>query len=223
MTLAVLTVAPLGVFYRRGERRAFWGGFVLCGWTYMALSSGPWLVGYVRPQLVTSKLLEWAYPRLIPPARQPSHPRFLREHFVVPAATLQEGLTVDELSRSPVDVWVKEGENPPTLLVEGVRTIPTLLVEGVRTIDSGTTSPTLDVDRDQNALLAQAKAYSRRFILRRGGSRPFAAMWSVPPVETSDFEGVGHSLFGLLCAWLGGMAGRYFFATREATPGGQSQ
>src|SRR4051812_7063548 len=42
MTLGALSLAILGVVYRKGERRAAWLGFALLGWGYMALASGTW-------------------------------------------------------------------------------------------------------------------------------------------------------------------------------------
>src|SRR5215831_14652646 len=87
VTLGFLTLAPLGIIYRRGERRAHWAGVVLCGWAYMTLSSGPWFINFIRHRLVTSRLLEWAYPWLIPADHQATNPRFvLRPFFLPPVA-----------------------------------------------------------------------------------------------------------------------------------------
>jgi hypothetical protein len=210
VVLGVLTLAVLGVFYRRGERRALCAGFALFGWTYLALSSAPWFVTTVRPQLVTSKLLDRAYPWMIPATLQPSHTRYDREQFVVPAAVLDYGLTVEEMKTTPIDVWVKgEGDQYPALLVAGVRTA------SEPRSDSMIMGTVLDVDRDQNARLAEAKSYLRRFVLRRHTPNPFAALSASPPVQFVDFENVGHVVFGLLCAWIGSVFGRYVFTTRD--------
>ncbi len=207
--LGLLTVAILGVVYRRGERRAFWAGFALFGWTYLTLSSGPWFIGNLRPQLATSKMIAMAYPWLIPEARQPSSPNLQREQFAVPSATLQDGLTADKLVGSRVNVLVK-GERDPS---------PVLLVTDVEAVaDPGAVNTLpgtrLDVRRDQNALLAQAKAGTKKFFLRQHTPIPFEPMWSAPPVDLAEFENVGHSLFALLFAWFGSAVGRYFFATK---------
>jgi hypothetical protein len=212
LILGLLTLAVLGVFYRRGERRGYWAGFALFGWTYLALSSAPRFVDTVRPKLVTSKLLDRAYPWVIPAVRQPSHTRYDREQFVLPAAVFQDGLTVEELKTAPIDVWVTgEGAQFPALLVEGVRT-----ASDPRS-DSMIMGTVLDVDRDQNARLAEAKAYSRQFVLRRHTPNPISALSASPPVKLEDFQKVGHFVFGLLAAWIGSIMGRYFFATRDET------
>jgi hypothetical protein len=215
--LGLLTLALLGTICRRGVRQASWAGFALFGWTYMALSSGPWFVEHIRPQLVTSKLIEMSYPWLIPAARQPSSPTYQREQFVLPSATLQDGLTTDQLNGAHVDVLVKgEGDSSPLLLVRDVQ------AAGDPGIVDTLPGTRLNVRQDQDTALAQAKAYSKKFILRRHTSVPFEALWSSPAVGLSEFENVGHYSFALLLAWVGSAVGRYFFATRGRVDAGLS-
>jgi hypothetical protein len=216
VALASLVLALIGVIYRRGERRAFWAGFAICGWTYLILSCSPWFIPFPRSQLVTSKLLEWAYPILIPKARQSLNPDYTPRPFVVPPATLEDGLTIEDLSGARVDVWVKaDDEKAPTLLAEDV---PTMGMGQGSASGASIAKPALIVDRDQFAKLSRAKAYSQKFTLRRALPKPFAPLWSSPPVGPTDFANVGHALFVIVSAWTGSMAGRYFFATRERTP-----
>ena len=140
----------------------------------MTLSSGPWFRDYVRPYLVTSRFLDWAYPRLIPPARQAENARNKVQGFTVPAATLEGGLTVEDLNDSPVDVWVKgQGEKFPALLAEGIPTA------GRSASGSAIIRTTLLVDRDQLASLEEARAYSRSIILRPHSPGPFAASGAI--------------------------------------------
>jgi hypothetical protein len=210
ITLAILTLCPLGIIYRRGERRAFWTGVALGGWSYLILSSGPWFVDAVRPRLVTSRLLGWAYPWMVPAARQAENPRFVRRPFIVPRSLLDEGLTIEELYGSVVDVWVKgDGEASPTLLLEDVPT-----ADSDASGSNAVLRPALMPDADQFATLAKAEAQSKRFTLQAHRPDPFDPLWSSPPVSLRAFEDVGHPLFGLLWAWIGGVAGRYAIATR---------
>ena len=59
MTQAILGVAVLAVVYRRQERRAFWLGFALFGWGYMALTWESWWgSGADRPAMLTSMTLD---------------------------------------------------------------------------------------------------------------------------------------------------------------------
>src|SRR5215471_9263544 len=57
VALSLFSIAVGGVLYRRGRRRAFWVGFALGGWLYLALSLLPPLAPVTRPHLVTSALL----------------------------------------------------------------------------------------------------------------------------------------------------------------------
>lgn len=65
VTLGVLLLAILAVFYRGGQRRAFWVGFAIFGWGYIALAFAPCFQTEVRPHLVTSRLLDVAHPHII--------------------------------------------------------------------------------------------------------------------------------------------------------------
>ncbi len=156
VALAVLTLAPLGIIYRRGERRAFWTGVVLCGWAYLTLSSGPWFIDFVRPKLITSRMLEWAYPWLIPPNRQASNPRFQLRPFDLPAVSVEGGLTIEQLNGSRVDVWIKkDGEALPPPLVLG--------------------AATENQNREQQCHLARRSPGRRRPIRKAGGGESLPA------------------------------------------------
>jgi hypothetical protein len=62
LVVAALAAATLSAVYRLGERRAFWTGFALCGWLYLGLSSYPWGGSSLSPLIVTSALMDLAYP-----------------------------------------------------------------------------------------------------------------------------------------------------------------
>jgi hypothetical protein len=70
LTLALLCTAIPGIAYCRGVRRACWVGFTAFGWPYLIFCFGP-LPGtsFKPPPLLTTKLLERAYPYLttVPP------------------------------------------------------------------------------------------------------------------------------------------------------------
>jgi hypothetical protein len=59
VTQATLALASLAVVYRARECRAFWLGFALFGWGYMALTWDSWLgQGSDRPEMLTSITLD---------------------------------------------------------------------------------------------------------------------------------------------------------------------
>src|SRR5206468_8102648 len=56
-TLGLLATATLGAAYRRGRSRAFYAGFALFGFGYLALALSP----AIGPFLATTMLLKWIY------------------------------------------------------------------------------------------------------------------------------------------------------------------
>ena len=208
ITLAALTIGPLGIIYRKGESRAFWIGLTLCGWSYLLLSSAPWF----KPRLITTKVLEWAYPRMIPLARQPTGFRSGTMSYTLLRPVL-EGLTAD---------GVAEG-NRVTVSVKGVRDAAPIVVAEDASVASTSYSSgrglgvTLIVDRKQYGGLNDAGFGNKQFILtpRQGGAA--SASPSAIPVEPEAFQDVGHSLIALLAALTGGLVGRIFFVMQDET------
>lgn len=64
-SLGMLAFAVVGA--TSGRNRAFWRGFAIFGWLYALVSLGPWTEGHIRPMLMTTGLLDFAW--LISPHR----------------------------------------------------------------------------------------------------------------------------------------------------------
>jgi hypothetical protein len=213
--LGMLVVALIGIVYRTGERRSFWVGFAICGWLYMVLTTGPWFVDRIGPRLVTTNLLDWAYPWLIPEKRRPSamSPNSQDQLFQVHGPMLGEGLTTANLgvgSTAHVDVWVKkEGEKDSFFLLDDVA------INGLSLTDDTLASVGLLTDSKEFAQLAEIQAAGMKVRLERHRPNPFAVLWATPPVSDESLRQVGHSWFGLLCAWIGGWVGRCFYVTSD--------
>jgi hypothetical protein len=62
--LMSLAIAAIGAVYRRGQRRAFWIGFLACGSLYMVLSLAPWFESHVGHRLITTAVLDLLYPSI---------------------------------------------------------------------------------------------------------------------------------------------------------------
>ena len=205
ITLAMLTVALVGILCRSGERRAFWVGFAICGWLYMVLTTGPWFVDRIGPRLVTTRLLD---------SRERQSEYHRRDNPIdVRWSRLGGGMTPRDLGAGfrgmRFDVWVrKEGEKAPSLCLEEVQMV-------------GLSPPEkkvrLMMSKSEMARLKQAQDAQMEIILERHHSRPalFAGFWSSLPVSFEDFRDAGHSWLGFLFAWIGGWVGRYFYATRD--------
>lgn len=84
-TIFFLAIAIMLAIYRQAERRAFWLGFTLLGWLYLAVLIYSWM-HYANPQyarsdpltqssLLTTRLSQLAYSAMLPESkRQPSIP-----------------------------------------------------------------------------------------------------------------------------------------------------
>jgi hypothetical protein len=209
ITPAVLTAGWLGIIYRRGARRAFWVGFSLFGWSYLILAYGPWFESAVSPHLASTRLLQWAYPTMIPQARRTTSTRPLTETFVILTPEVA-GDFGTELSGRLVDVLAKDaGKESTSLLAEGVR------LNGGTNIGSIVTRLRVEVEPGLAAILKKAEADKIKFVVRPHLEDPFAVALSNPPVQLPHFEQVGHALFGLICAFAGGFLGRYFYTTGD--------
>jgi len=217
-SLLVLALTPLGLVYRRDGRRAFWLGIALGGWSYAVLGLGPWFSDSVRPRLVTTRLLVWAYPIVIHEARQASQARRVRS-YVIKAPIHGADIVIEALTQGPVDVLVQEeGKDRSSPLVEDVEVTGGGASGGKRGVDAKLDQVTIRVDPGQLARLEQARAGKAQFVIRRHVAKvvgPFAGLWSSPPVQADDFERVGHVFCGIACALAGGSVGRYFHSTRD--------
>ncbi len=223
VALGILTLAILGVILRRGERRAYWTGFAVCGWMYLVLSDSPWLSASIRHRLVTTEVLSWSYPLLVPESRRPEGYGASHQVVSVPGAILGKGITMANLSSTRrIDVWAKMSDGTRSLMAEDA--------EFLGLSNSGNTvTVQIEVHRDEATGLSQAQAARASFVIEAHDPGLFSGLRSSPPVRSDDLQTVGHPLFALLFAWLGSIAGRFFFTpteptgtsgSRSASPGG---
>jgi hypothetical protein len=63
--LVILGLATALSWRGRGGARPFWRGFAACGWAYLLVTCGPWFRTEVGPYLITTAVLDVAYPRLL--------------------------------------------------------------------------------------------------------------------------------------------------------------
>jgi hypothetical protein len=71
VTLGLLAFALLAIRQRREGPRAFWEGFALFGWGYLALVFGPWFAEQVGSKLPTTQLLGYVHGKLNPAPAAP--------------------------------------------------------------------------------------------------------------------------------------------------------
>ena len=210
VALAVLTLAPLGIIYRAAiAARSGRAGPVRVGLSGAELRSVVHRV--FRPKLITSRMLEWAYPWLIPANRQASNPRFQLRPFDRPAVAVEGGLTIEQLNGSRVDVWIKkEGEALSFAARRG---------RGDRKPNRGRQRHPGGVSwsTPTNTRSWRRRKPTRGSLFSAAYTRPARFALDDSAGREQEFYDVGHAFFTLLAAWIGGMVARFAFATREST------
>jgi hypothetical protein len=210
--MITLTVAPLIAIYRLGKRRSFWLGVSICGLSYVVLSYNFGFSEQVSPRLVTTKLLQWAYPRVIPEGRRLLIPQ---SKFSISGRSHTDqvkGLDKSTVDQGFVDILVEEAGSGTSSLVGNVRVLNSSIRVGA------IPSVTVLVDSAQLAKLTQARAEGRTFAIGRPVGGASVGTSPGPPVKIEDFIWVGHAFIGLICAGAGGLVGRYLYSTRELLP-----
>jgi hypothetical protein len=122
-----------------------------------------------------------------------------------PSLTSLTQADTDRLRREGANVYIKEpGEDRPTLLVANAQ------FTGL----SGSNVANILVSAAEHARLSQAYAAQKNIFLELPPANPFGGLWLSQPVFPDQFNEVGHALFTLLLAWLGGALGRQMYTTR---------
>ena len=227
LTLGAFALAVLAVVYRRGERRAFWLGFALFGWGYMALTAGAWWDhGADRPTLITSLILDdISIPYLVTDGsprsgslapRQPDGPRHQEQDDPGQA----RGTDLDVVrQRTPLEdvlKYIKSATQGPNDTGIQIYVDPAGLYAAEKTM----TSPvTLDVEGVplKTTLRLMLNQLGLTYSVRDG-----LLMITKEAVGTADpFRRIGHCYWALLLACFGGLAGRALHNTntRDTAPG----
>lgn len=188
VTLGILLLAVGGVVYRDGARRAFWLGFLVLGWSYLAFAFGPWFRPNLSDRLATTQALAALHGQVarFETPKQSARARVL--WFRSDGSIYLDGQAIGSTDlRAELDLRTKAQD----------------FVEMFS--DPGYTVP-------ERHLRAVSVVQLKKPIVFKG----FEMAVSSPAFD--DFEQVGHSLFALLFAFLGGLITRCFYATRELRP-----
>lgn len=219
VTQVTLAFAILAVVYRAGEGRAFWLGFALFGWGYMALTWGPWLGQSTdRPEMLTSIALDhlgtWFH-------RTPD-PQAPLWHFTGPRGDrrngfiwtrLEEPVSMSFANDAPLEDVLKYIKSATTGLRDSgfpIYVDPVALNEAGKTMKSPVT---LDVEgiplRVTLGLLL--KQLDLEYVVQDGMLKIGKAS---TVSSTTPYRRMGHCYWALLAAFCGGCAGRTLHNTR---------
>jgi hypothetical protein len=229
VTQATLAFAVLAVVYRAGEGRAFWLGFALFGWGYMALTWESWLGQSAdRPEMLTSIALDhlgaWFH-------RTPD-PQTAMWPFTGPTsgdqknrlilAKLDEPVSMSFANETPLDdvlKYVKQATTTATYSGIQIYVDPVALNEAGKTMKSPVK---LDVEgvplRVTLGLLL--KQLDLEYVVQDG----LLKIGNASTVSSATpFRRMGHCYWALLAAFCGGCAGRTLHntRTRETVPPGR--
>jgi hypothetical protein len=213
---ALLATAPLGVVYRRRERRAFWLGFSVWGWSFLAITSLPnafalFEVAVIKP------VLTWAYPRVVSEWRRWPNQRL--QKVEVPIAFLAEGERFEDLG-TLVDLR-ENGTEKPNAILEAIEVVDAR-VAGNRWIEESRTNIpsaarlTVLIDAGQAKELERVTARARKLRVIRHKTGLSTVLRGPLSVDRGSFDQVGHALAGLLVGLAGAALGRMFYQSRNS-------
>jgi hypothetical protein len=198
LTLGLLLLAVLLAAHRTGARRAFWIGFALFGWGYLSLS----LIPSIEPRLITTNLLSHLHQSRL---------------FAVRAYEMRAILSPDRMrahNLSPGDIKDALTPSGTADLVEQFR--PKMLSEYVLSARWRYNKP-----EQYGNIILKASPDGEILRLTDVAKIEMGPSYYAPRVGArSDyyFPQIGHSLFALLAAWLGGVLSRRLGSVSE-TPG----
>jgi hypothetical protein len=192
LTLGLLLFAVLLAAHRTGDRRAFWIGFALFGWAYLSFS----LIPSTEPRLITTKALAYLHQNIFG----------MRAHEMRAILSL-DGMRAYNLSADDLMYVVKEQgmEGSPARLGQATdQTSKT--VEHVLTWGSRFNKP-----EQYGHIILKANPDGEILRLRDVAKVEMGASFYVFGVGAGtgeNFIHIGHTLFALLAAWLGGALSR---------------
>jgi len=216
VTQATLAFAILAVVYRAGEGRAFWLGFALFGWGYMALTWELWLGQSAdRPEILTSIALDhlgaWFH-RTPDPQTYTAATRIEYLNRLT-LAKLEEPVSMSFANETPFELVLKyikaatTGPKDPGILIY---VDPVALNEAGKTM----TSPvTLDMEGAPLSVTLglMVKQLGLGYVVRDG----LLKIGNASTVSSATpFRRMGHYYWALLAAYCGGCAGRTLHNTR---------
>jgi hypothetical protein len=219
VTQATLAFAILAVVYRAGEGRAFWLGFALFGWGYMALTWESWLgQGADRPEMLTSIALDhlgaWFH-RTPDPQTALWHftgPRGdLRNRFIL--TRLEEPVSMGFATKTPFEdvlKYIKSATTGPRDHGIEIYVDPVALNEAGKTMKSPVT---LDLEGAPLSVTLglMVKQLGLGYVVRDG----LLKIGNASTVSSATpFRRMGHYYWALLAAYCGGCTGRTLHNTR---------
>jgi hypothetical protein len=197
LTLVLLLVAVLLAARRTGDRRAFWIGFALFGWGYLSLS----LIPSTEPRLISTKALEYLHQSNIFSARVRvilalDH---MRAHNVS-SDDLMKALT-------PSSMVSGRSARQNVSYDEASQTVEYVLSWGAH----------YNKPEQYESIILKANPDGEILRIKDVAKVEMGSSFYVPRAAgtAENFIHIGHTLFALLAAWLGGVLSRRLRSVSE--------
>ena len=226
VTQAVLAVAILAVVYRTQERRAFWLGFALFGWGYMALTWESWWgYGAGRPEMLTSMTLDQLeYYLRHPPGQQARFWSFIRpvggdEKTNRVLEKLDEPISMSFNEETPLEDVLKYIKQATTTATYGgipIYVDPIGLSEAEKTMTSTVRNMELEGVPLKRTLSLLLNQLGLDYVVEYGMLKIGVA--SKLSNSSGPFHRMGHCYWALLAALCGGFAGRVLQQSSHRAP-----
>jgi hypothetical protein len=218
LTLGLLLFAVLLAAHRTGDRRAFWIGFTLFGWGYLSFT----LIPSTEPKLISTKALAYLQQLRIFGIRAyrmravPDLDR-MRAHNVS-SNDLIESLTPTRLVSDNVlyeDFMrvVEQKADSPAQFGQASQTVAYVVSWGTRD-NKPEQYENIILKADPDGAILRLKDVAKVEL----ESSSYSYIPRVGPGTAEKFIHIGHSLFALLAAWLGGVLSHRLRSASE-TPG----
>jgi len=230
VTQATLAFSLLAIVYRAGERRAFWVGFAMFGWGYMALTWETWLGEKAdRPEMITSIALDHLHARFQgTPEPQTglwpfTGPTSVDHKNRLIVAKLDEPISMSFNEETPLEdllKYIRQATSSPTYSGIPIYVDPIGLMEADRTMTSTVRNMDLEGVPLRVTLGLLLKQLDLEYVVRDG----FLKIGKSSTVSSATpFRRMGHCYWALLAAFCGGCAGRTLHntRTRETVPPGR--
>jgi hypothetical protein len=215
VTQAVLAVAILAVVYRTQERRAFWLGFALFGWGYMALTWESWCgYGANRPEMLTSMALhQLEYYFRHPPGQHAGFWSFLRpvggdDKTKRILEKLDEPISMSFNEETPLEDVLKYIKAATASATSGgipIYVDPIGLSEADKTMASTVRNMELEGVPLRRTLSLLLNQLGLDYVVDEGMLKISVASTLS---NSGPFRRMGHCYWALLAAFCGGFAGR---------------
>jgi hypothetical protein len=119
-TLIGLALSAAYAVHRRGPRRAFWSAFATFGAGYMIMAFGPWCETAIRPRLLTTKMIDLAYPRFTEVGSPISFSFSPDVHIIPPVGRDDPTVRIWGPHASRQDRFASIGHSLAALLIAGI-------------------------------------------------------------------------------------------------------